>query len=114
MHIYISVVFELLCLNPEGLLGSIAYIDLTGLDEEPAKDRLLAGVQRDRAKPATPPSFPEAEPRPVKDVPTFPGALPPIWNIPHRRSPNFTGREALLDHPHTILVRNNLESLRRR
>ena len=24
-------------------------------------------------------------------------ALPPIWNIPHRRNPNFTGRESLLE-----------------
>jgi DNA-binding SARP family transcriptional activator len=24
------------------------------------------------------------------------GALPPVWNVPHRRNPHFTGREALL------------------
>ncbi len=112
--VYISVVFELLCPNPKGLLGPIVYIDLTNLDEEPARDRLLAGVEHDQAKPTTPPSFPEAEPRTVKDRPTYPGALPPIWNIPHLRIPNFTRREELLDHPHTILVRNNLESFRRR
>ncbi len=26
-----------------------------------------------------------------------PGGLPPVWNVPHRRNRNFTGREALLE-----------------
>ena len=25
------------------------------------------------------------------------GTLPPVWNVPHRRNPNFSGREQLLD-----------------
>jgi len=30
--------------------------------------------------------------------------LPPIWNIPHTRNPNFTGRDTLLDDLHTALT----------
>lgn len=30
--------------------------------------------------------------------------LPPIWNIPHRRNPNFTGREDLLGTLHEVLA----------
>jgi hypothetical protein len=44
--------------QPEGLLGPIVYIDLVGLDEQTARERLLAGVQRGRTKPKTPPTFP--------------------------------------------------------
>lgn len=70
----------------EGLLPQIVYIDLVGLPEEKAKDKLLRGVKTERAKPAVKPPFPGI----------FPGLLPPIWNIPHQRNPNFTGREDLL------------------
>ncbi|MEA2045930.1 MAG: TIR domain-containing protein, partial [Euryarchaeota archaeon] len=97
--------------DPEGLLGSIVYIDLTDMDEDPARDRLLDGVKRDRAKPATSPSFPEAEPRSMEDRPTYPGALPPIWNIPHLRNRNFTGRETLLDGLHTALASGEYAAL---
>ena len=30
--------------------------------------------------------------------------LPPTWNVPHRRNPNFTGREELLEELHTQLA----------
>lgn len=39
----------------EGLLGPIGYIDLVGLDEQQAREKLLAGVKRERAKPASVP-----------------------------------------------------------
>ena len=29
----------------------------------------------------------------MAEKPRFPGALPPTWNVPHNRNPNFTGRE---------------------
>ena len=31
-------------------------------------------------------------------------ALPPVWNIPHNRNPNFTGREAVLSDLHATLT----------
>jgi len=40
-----------------GLLGPIIYIDLVGLDEVAARKKLLEGVQRQPAKPTTPPTF---------------------------------------------------------
>jgi tetratricopeptide (TPR) repeat protein len=80
----------------KGLLTPIVYIDLFKLDEEAAKDALLAGVKRERAKPAKAPGFPGKPSRPGIEKPRFPGALPSIWNIPHGRNPNFTGREELL------------------
>jgi len=79
-----------------GLLPQIIYIDLVGLDELAAQDALLAGVRRERAKPTAPPGFPGVIPRSVLQRPRFPGALPPTWNVPHLRNPNFTGRESLL------------------
>jgi len=40
---------------------------------------------------ASPPPAADAELRPEKV-----SGLPPIWNVPHHRNPNFTGRESLL------------------
>ncbi len=82
--------------DPKGLLPQIVYIDLVGLDEKGASTVLLTGVQRGRAKPTAPPPFPGATQRSVPEKPRFPGQLPPIWNVPHNRNPNFTGRESLL------------------
>jgi hypothetical protein len=69
---------------------SIIGIFLVGLEEAAAHDALLAGVRRERARPTAPPGFPGAIPRSVPQWPRFPGALPPIWNLPHLRNPNFT------------------------
>lgn len=78
----------------KGLMRAIVYVDLLGLDEEAARKALIEGVKFERAKPTTPPAFPAS--RSVKEKPRFPGALPPIWNVPYNRNPNFTGRESLL------------------
>jgi len=80
----------------EGLLPQIVYIDLVNLEEAAAKDTLLAGVRRERVKLTTAPGFPGVVPRSVPERPRFPGALPPIWNLPHLRNPNLTGREDIL------------------
>src|SRR5262249_33570439 len=37
--------------TPQGLLSQIVYIDLVGLEAEAAREALLAGVRRQRAKP---------------------------------------------------------------
>jgi tetratricopeptide (TPR) repeat protein len=79
----------------KGLLFPVVYIDLVGRHAAAAKQALLAGVKHERAKPATEPDFPAGPPAapPAKPEPRFPGSLPRIWNVPHRRNPNFTGRE---------------------
>src|SRR5215471_367191 len=43
---------------PQGVLPQIVYIDLVGLDAEAARETLLAGVRRQRAKPTMEPGFP--------------------------------------------------------
>lgn len=78
----------------DGLLSTISRIDLIELEEEAAKKALLDGVKFERAKPTTPPGFTGS--RSVTTEPRFPGALPPVWNVPYNRNPNFTGRESLL------------------
>jgi tetratricopeptide (TPR) repeat protein len=87
----------------EGQLGPIVYIDLVDLDEPLARERLLAGVQRERAKPVTV-AFPASSSPPVPlDRPVFPGSLPPIWNVPYPRNSYFIGRDEILTRLRTHL-----------
>lgn len=61
--------------KPDGILKSIVYIDLTGLNEEDAKERLLNGIKKGRSKPATKPLFPHSSrdgPISVLAKPVFP------------------------------------------
>jgi TIR domain len=62
--------------DTKGLLLQINYIDLLGIDEDAARDRLLAGVRRQRAKPAIAPAFPGSAAREILQEPRFPGGLP--------------------------------------
>ncbi len=55
---------------------------LTGRAPAPDATRLLDAQQE--------------APRIITPTPTPSGPLPPIWNVPHRRNPNFTGRGELL------------------
>jgi tetratricopeptide (TPR) repeat protein len=88
--------------EPEGLLGPVVYIDLVDLDEAAARTRLreeLTAVVRGERRLPTEPAFPGTGPAAV--VPgvqrsRFPTALPPVWNVPYRRNPDFTGREQAL------------------
>ncbi len=89
--------------EPEGLLGPIVYIDLVGQDEATAKKTLLAEIKQERAKPTHKPAFPIAGKKAVMEKPNFPGTLPAIWNIPHLRNPNFTGREEVLNQLHNAM-----------
>ena len=93
-----------------GLLSPIIYIDLIGVTEERARELLLAGANRERAKPAVAPSFPTPSARSAP-TPTFPGALPPIWNVPRLRNLNFTGRKAQLEELHAKLASHTTTAL---
>jgi TIR domain len=87
----------------EGLLGPIGYIDLVNLDEHHAREKLLAGVQRGRAKPALVPFPASPSPTAPLDRQVFPGSLPAIWNVPYPQNLLFTGREGLLTQLATTL-----------
>jgi tetratricopeptide (TPR) repeat protein len=82
----------------EGLLGQIVYLDLVDQDEAKARATLLQNVKHERRKPSSPPVFPSATLHAPQssERPSFPGALPAVWNIPYPRNPYFTGREELL------------------
>jgi tetratricopeptide (TPR) repeat protein len=99
--------------EPKGLLSQIVYIDLFGVEEAEAGERLLNGAKRGRAKPSIAPRFPtSASPeRAVADKPRFPGALSPVWNVPHQQNPHFVGRDALLDQIHQALASNQAAAL---
>lgn len=58
----------------EGLLKAVVYIDLVGLNEKAAEERLLNGLKGERNKPTERPPFPGATP----SAPMFPGADRPI------------------------------------
>jgi len=77
----------------KGLFTPIIYIDLVDLNETAPKEALLQGIRRERMKSPAKPTFPIGAQRSVTEQPRFPGALPPTWNVPHARNPNFTGRE---------------------
>jgi tetratricopeptide (TPR) repeat protein len=82
--------------EPKGLLADRVYLDLVGVDEAGARARLHEGVAaalRGHGRPSSPPRFPRVPVQAAVDRPRFPTALPPVWNVPYRRNPAFTGRE---------------------
>jgi serine/threonine protein kinase len=87
-----------------GLLGPIVYVDLVGSDEATARQRLLAAVRHERAKPAKAPAFPQTIQHTISKQLNFPGDVPPIWKMPHERDPLFLGREQILQELHTSLA----------
>ncbi len=66
--------------EPRGVLPQIVYIDLLNVDEPKAKELLLTGIRRNRAKPARPPIFPST--RTIIEPPSFPSALPAYGHVP--------------------------------
>ena len=78
--------------KPEGLLGPIVYIDLFGLDEETARDTLLAGVKRERSKPPKAPAFPGLRDHSVPKPERFPGKMGRLVNVPEL-PPKFLPRD---------------------
>jgi tetratricopeptide (TPR) repeat protein len=81
--------------NAVGLLGPLMHIDLVGISEQEARERLLAGVQQHSPHPMSV-AYPGL-PHLIPERPDFPGALPSLWTMPYRRNPLFTGREDLLE-----------------
>jgi hypothetical protein len=71
--------------RPDGLLSQVVYIDLVGLDETMARQKLLGGVKRGRAKPETPPAFPGSVSAPTKKAPRFPGPRSTVASSASRR-----------------------------
>lgn len=68
-----------------GLLGQIVYVDLVGLNEAAARERLLAGVKGARAKPTVERPFPGAKPGyPLQPAPASAGGQPPPAHGPRR------------------------------
>lgn len=90
-----------------GLLAQIVYLDLVGTDRQQAQTKLLQGVKPGRRKPDIEPDFPGslAKHGPTSAEPRFPGTLPDIFQVPHRRNPEFTGRAQLLDDLHIALTK---------
>jgi tetratricopeptide (TPR) repeat protein len=105
--------------KPMGLLADRVHIDLVGLDEATARATLLDGVARairGPGPPTTRPRFPQAPATAALDRPRFPTALPPVWNVPYRRNPDFTGRDgelaalaAALEQGETVAVTQVLQ-----
>jgi TIR domain len=86
--------------DPPGLLSTLVYVDLVGVDEAAARERLLAGLRRGErpGRPATAPVFPglaASDTAGLRPAPEFPGLGPAISNLAPR-NPNFTGRTDLL------------------
>src|SRR5215211_98260 len=88
-------------LTPPGLLRSRTFIDLAGLDERAATERLLAGVRLDRAKPSGRRPYPGGQAAPAGA--RFPGHRPAIFEVPARNL-HFTGRNELLQVLRTHLA----------
>jgi tetratricopeptide (TPR) repeat protein len=97
----------------KGLLSQIVYVDLVSATEDEAQDRLLKGINRERAKPATEPRFPGSikPERTIADKPHFPGALPPVWNVPRPPNPHFVGRDELLEQTQQTLRKGQAAAL---
>ncbi len=80
--------------TPLGILSGRKYINLAALNEDQARAKLLADLMGP-SEATTRPEFPGIAEDVAKEPPgrRFPGALPPVWNVPHSRNRNFTGRE---------------------
>jgi len=96
--------------SADELLGSIAYIDLVGLDEEKARIKLLQGLVATRAKPKRKPAFPTSTESAQATRPRFPLSLAPLWNVPYQRNPYFTGRKASFSKLRHLLTSDRSET----
>jgi hypothetical protein len=77
------------------LYRTLIRVDLVDLGESEARARLLKAVAGPRRPTAR-------LPYPGSQAGSYPGRLPPVWNVPNR-NPFFTGRQAILDEMHALL-----------
>ncbi len=82
--------------EPKALLGPIVYADLVGKGADDAAEALIGAVSEGRAIPSSAPAFPGAPASREANAAWFPGAGPPIWNIPIGTR-LFEGRAEALD-----------------
>lgn len=78
--------------KPDGLLSTIQYIDLVGLSQVAARQRLLERLRLRAGRERSPAT---AE--------FYPGHLRQPWSVPHRANPNFIDRDDLLGRLHAML-----------
>ncbi len=106
------VVFRVEDCDPPGLLGPIAAVDLFGVEQETARDRVVAAAHFPPGPPDAEPVFPGARPAVgpavgagvgVGVAPVFPPDLPVMGGVPARLA-HFVGRDALLDQLHARLA----------
>ena len=98
--------------QPTGLLRSLGYVDLVGLEEEEAGQTIL-GALLERMKPTTkPPFLMEKRARTIQTKPQFSSPPPSSpWNVPYERNNFFTGREAVLQALHQQLHQDQAVAL---
>jgi tetratricopeptide (TPR) repeat protein len=87
--------------EPPGLLRTRVYIDLVGLEEQVAAERLRAALGPGRARPAGRLPFPGGPAKPV--AASFPGRRPSVFGVPPR-NPHFAGRSDQLAALHRHLT----------
>lgn len=98
--------------EPPGLFKAIVYIDLVGLDEIAAKEKLIKSigsiVTGQRLKPDSKPAFPGTKSATAR--PLFPGISIAsklfLHNLPFASNPFFMGRDKMLQDLHTALSKN--------
>jgi hypothetical protein len=73
--------------KPAGLLASIGYIDLVGLDEQTALAKLLQSIKGERAKPTSAPGFPGSAPSSASTHPATGTSTPPPFPTPASKNP---------------------------
>ena len=84
-----------------GMLATIVYVDVVGVEETAAQDLVLQAVQTGRTKPQQKPRFPgQSAPTTARSKPVYPPNI--IQNLPYG-SANFVGREAELEQIHQQL-----------
>ena len=95
----------------EGLLHAIVYIDLVGLDETAAREKLLDGVRGGRAKPVARPEFPgetaKNKPTPFPAQPTHASHKPTEDKI---YIPRTVGQPTDLDK--RVFLRGSYQTIR--